>query len=55
MALNPFDWKDKPALMNICFLFKKISAESFKEQSAVQSKTSLPLAVTGRVENHYSQ
>jgi putative DNA methylase len=39
MALKPFEWKDKPALIEHLFPVQKISAESFKEQSAVQSKT----------------
>lgn len=39
MALQPFEWKDKPALIEHLFPVQKISAESFKEQSAVQSKT----------------
>lgn len=39
MALAPFEWKDKPALIEHLFPVQKISAESFKEQSAVQSKT----------------
>jgi putative DNA methylase len=39
MALEPFEWKDKPALIEGLFPVQKISAESFKEQSAVQSKT----------------
>lgn len=38
MALKPFEWKDKPALIEHLFPVQKISAESFKEQSAVQSK-----------------
>ncbi|AVE40848.1 DUF1156 domain-containing protein [Providencia stuartii] len=38
MALQPFEWKDKPALIERLFPVQKISAESFKEQSAVQSK-----------------
>lgn len=39
MAIEPFEWKDKPALIEHLFPVQKISAESFKEQSAVQSKT----------------
>lgn len=39
MALAPFEWKDKPALIEHLFPVQKISSESFKEQSAVQSKT----------------
>lgn len=38
MALQPYEWKDKPALIERLFPVQKISAESFKEQSAVQSK-----------------
>ena len=37
--LKPFEWQDKPALIEHLFPVQKISAESFKEQSAVQSKT----------------
>jgi putative DNA methylase len=37
--LKPFEWKDRPALIEHLFPVQKISAESFKEQSAVQSKT----------------
>ena len=36
--LKPFEWQDKPALIEHLFPVQKISAESFKEQSAVQSK-----------------
>ena len=36
--LKPFEWQDKPALIEHLFPLQKISAESFKEQSAVQSK-----------------
>lgn len=43
MALEPFAWKDKPALIEHLFPVQKISAESFKEQSAVQSKTLVAL------------
>lgn len=43
MALQPFEWKDKPALIEHLFPVQKISAESFKEQSAVQSKTLVAL------------
>lgn len=39
MALAPFVWKDKPALIEHIFPVQKVSAESYKEQSAVQSKT----------------
>lgn len=38
MALQPFEWKDRPALIERLFPVQKISSESFKEQSAVQSK-----------------
>lgn len=38
MALQPFEWKDRPSLIEHLFPVQKISAESFKEQSAVQSK-----------------
>jgi putative DNA methylase len=38
MTLKAFEWKDKPALIEHLFPVQKISAESFKEQSAVQSK-----------------
>lgn len=43
MALQPFQWMDKPALIEHLFPVQKISAESFKEQSAVQSKTLVAL------------
>jgi putative DNA methylase len=43
MALQPFEWKDKPALIEHLFPVQKISAESFKEQEARQSKTLTPL------------
>jgi putative DNA methylase len=39
MALEPFEWKDKPALIEHLFPVQKISAESFKEQMAVHGKT----------------
>jgi putative DNA methylase len=39
MALEPFEWKDKPALIEHLFPVQKISAESFKEQEARQNKT----------------
>lgn len=39
MALKPFEWKDRSSLIEHLFPVQKISAESFKEQSAVQSKT----------------
>ncbi len=34
MALQPFAWKDKPALIEHLFPVQKISAESYKEQMA---------------------
>lgn len=37
--LQPLSWQDQPALIEHLFPVQKISAESFKEQSAVQSKT----------------
>lgn len=43
MALKPYEWKDKPALIEHLFPVQKISAESFKEQEARQSKTLTPL------------
>lgn len=43
MALQPFEWKDQPALIEHLFPVQKISAESFKEQEARQSKTLTPL------------
>lgn len=43
MALQPYEWKNKPALIEHLFPVQKISAESFKEQSAVQSKTLVAL------------
>lgn len=43
MSLQPFAWMDKPALIEHLFPVQKISAESFKEQSAVQSKTLVAL------------
>jgi len=39
MALQPFEWKDKPALIEHLFPVQKISAESFKEQMAGNGKT----------------
>lgn len=39
MAVAPFDWKDKPALIEHLFPVQKISAESFKEQMAGSAKT----------------
>ena len=43
MALGPFEWKDKPAFIEYLFPVQKISAESYKEQMAVQSKTLVAL------------
>jgi putative DNA methylase len=37
--LKPFEWKDKPALIEHLFPVQKISAESYKEQMAGRSKT----------------
>lgn len=39
MALAPFEWKDKPALIEHLFPVQKISAESYKEQMAGAGKT----------------
>lgn len=39
MALQPFEWKDKPALIEHLFPVQKISAESYKEQMSNQGKT----------------
>ncbi|MED2933056.1 DUF1156 domain-containing protein [Bacillus wiedmannii] len=39
MTLKPFEWKDKPALIEHLFPVQKISAESFKEQMSGKSKT----------------
>lgn len=39
MALQPFEWKDKPALIEYLFPVQKISAESYKEQMAGSGKT----------------
>lgn len=39
MSLAPFEWKDKPALIEHLFPVQKISAESFKEQMAGSGKT----------------
>lgn len=38
MALQPFEWKDKPALIEYLFPVQKISAESYKEQMANTGK-----------------
>lgn len=37
--LNPYEWQDKPALIEHLFPVQKISAESFKEQMAGAGKT----------------
>ena len=37
--LKPFEWQDKPALIEHLFPVQKISAESFKEQMAGSGKT----------------
>jgi putative DNA methylase len=39
MALKPFSWKDRPALIEHLFPVQKLSAESFKEQMAGSGKT----------------
>lgn len=39
MVLKPFEWKDKPALIEHLFPVQKISAESYKEQMSNQGKT----------------
>ncbi len=39
MGLQPFAWKNKPALIEHLFPVQKISAESFKEQMAGAGKT----------------
>ncbi|MDR3584516.1 MAG: DUF1156 domain-containing protein [Desulfosporosinus sp.] len=39
MALAPFEWQDKPALIEHLFPVQKISAESYKEQMAGSGKT----------------
>ncbi|HOI91884.1 MAG TPA: DUF1156 domain-containing protein [Candidatus Rifleibacterium sp.] len=39
MSLQPFAWKDKPALIECLLPVQKISAESFKEQMSNQGKT----------------
>ncbi|MEI6543988.1 MAG: anti-phage-associated DUF1156 domain-containing protein [Methylococcales bacterium] len=41
--LKPFEWQDKPALIEHLFPVQKLSVESFKEQEARQSKTLTPL------------
>jgi len=37
--LKPFEWKDRPALIEHLFPVQKLSAESFKEQMAGAGKT----------------
>ncbi|MSP27874.1 MAG: DUF1156 domain-containing protein [Methylococcales bacterium] len=37
--LQPYEWQDKPALIEHLFPVQKISVESFKEQMAVHGKT----------------
>lgn len=37
--LKPFEWKDRPALIEHLFPVQKISAESYKEQMAGAGKT----------------
>lgn len=39
MTLQPFEWKDKPALIEHLFPVQKISTESYKEQMAGSGKT----------------
>jgi putative DNA methylase len=39
MTLEPFEWKDRPALIEHLFPVQKISAESYKEQMAGSGKT----------------
>lgn len=39
MTLKPFEWKDRPALIEHLFPVQKISAESYKEQMAGSGKT----------------
>jgi len=39
MTLQPFEWKDRPALIEHLFPVQKISAESYKEQMAGAGKT----------------
>ncbi len=41
--LKPFEWQDKPALIEHLFPVQKLTVESFKEQEARQSKTLTPL------------
>jgi len=39
MALQPFEWKDRPAFIEYLFPVQKISVESYKEQMAGSGKT----------------
>jgi putative DNA methylase len=39
MALQPYEWKDRPALIEHLFPVQRISAESYKEQMAGSGKT----------------
>lgn len=39
MKLKPFEWKDRPALIEYLFPVQKLSVESFKEQMAGKNKT----------------
>lgn len=39
MSLEPYSWKDRPALIEKLFPVQKLSAESFKEQMAGNGKT----------------
>jgi putative DNA methylase len=39
MTLEPFSWRDRPALIEKLFPVQKLSVESFKEQMAVHGKT----------------
>jgi putative DNA methylase len=39
MALQPFEWKDRPALIEHLLPVQKVSAESYKEQMSNQGKT----------------
>jgi putative DNA methylase len=43
MALEPFEWKDKPALIESLLPVQKISAESFKERMASHGQTLVQL------------
>ena len=38
MALKPFEWKDRPSLIEYLFPVQKISAESYKEQMSNTGK-----------------